>query len=148
MSNAMGGLVAGAMGPLIEGVPLAGIVLLAVGGVLYTIGVPFYAWENLPFRRAIWHGFVMAAAAVHYAAVLTAWCLLSSARRRVRTWAWRRARPFHARKRRSELQLPKRTFAQATGEAALMPQVKLIEKFFRFVKTPAAQTAMQRRLST
>lgn len=67
----MGWLVLAAMGPLIEGVPLAGIVLLAVGGALYTIGVPFYVWEKLPFRRAIWHGFVMVAAGVHYAAVLT-----------------------------------------------------------------------------
>ena len=67
----MGWLVVCATGPLIEGVPLAGIVLLAIGGLLYTIGVPFYAWETLPFRRAIWHGFVMVAAGVHYAAVLT-----------------------------------------------------------------------------
>jgi len=68
---AMGWLVLVAMGPLIEGVPLAGIILLGIGGVLYTIGVPFYVSEKLPFRRAIWHTFVMAAAAVHYAAVLT-----------------------------------------------------------------------------
>jgi hemolysin III len=33
--------------------------------------VPFYIAERLPFRRAIWHGFVMVAAGVHYAAVLT-----------------------------------------------------------------------------
>jgi len=67
----MGWLVLVAMGPLIEGVPLAGIILLGIGGVLYTVGVPFYVSEKLPFRRAIWHTFVMVAAAVHYAAVLT-----------------------------------------------------------------------------
>lgn len=67
----MGWLVVAAMGPLVEGVPLAGVILLAIGGLLYTAGVPFYVWERLPFRRAIWHGFVMAAAGVHYAAVLT-----------------------------------------------------------------------------
>jgi hemolysin III len=67
----LGWLVIAAMGPLIQGVPLAGLILLAIGGALYTIGVPFYVWEKLPFRRAIWHGFVMAAAGVHYAAVLT-----------------------------------------------------------------------------
>jgi len=67
----LGWLVLAAIEPLIDGVPLAGIILLAIGGVLYTVGVPFYAWQRLPFRRAIWHGFVMAAAAVHYAAVLT-----------------------------------------------------------------------------
>lgn len=67
----MGWLIVVATGPMIEEVPLAGIILLFTGGVIYTAGVAFYVWENLPFRRAIWHGFVMAAAAVHYAAVLT-----------------------------------------------------------------------------
>lgn len=67
----MGWLVVVATGPMLEGIPLAGLILLAVGGLLYTVGIPFYAWERLPFRRAIWHGFVMAAAGVHYAAVLT-----------------------------------------------------------------------------
>ncbi|GIK47626.1 MAG: hemolysin III family protein [Hyphomonadaceae bacterium] len=68
---AMGWMIVAAFGPMLEGVPLAGLILLAAGGALYTIGVPFYIWEKLPFRRAIWHGFVMAAAGVHYAAVLT-----------------------------------------------------------------------------
>lgn len=67
----LGWMVVAALGPLVHGVPLAGLILLAIGGALYTIGVPFYVWEKLPFRRAIWHGFVMAAAGVHYAAVLT-----------------------------------------------------------------------------
>lgn len=68
---ALGWMVVAALGPLLNGVPLAGLILLAIGGVLYTIGVPFYVSERLPFRRAIWHGFVVAAAGVHYAAVLT-----------------------------------------------------------------------------
>jgi hemolysin III len=68
---ALGWMVVAALGPLLEGVPLAGLILLAIGGALYTIGVAFYVWERLPFRRAIWHGFVIAAAGVHYAAVLT-----------------------------------------------------------------------------
>lgn len=68
---ALGWLVVAAMGPLTEGVSLAGVILLAIGGGLYTIGVPFYISERLPFRRAIWHGFVFVAAGVHYAAVLT-----------------------------------------------------------------------------
>ncbi len=67
----MGWLVVAAMGPLVQGVPIAGVILLAIGGLLYMAGVPFYVWEKLPFRRAIWHGFVIVAAGVHYAAVLT-----------------------------------------------------------------------------
>ncbi len=68
---ALGLLILVAFGPLVQDVPLAGVILLAIGGALYAIGVPFYVWEKLPFRRAIWHGFVLAAAGVHYAAVLT-----------------------------------------------------------------------------
>lgn len=68
---ALGWMVVAAITPLMRTVPLAGVILLAVGGALYTLGVPFYVWERLPFRRAIWHGFVIAAAGVHYAAVLT-----------------------------------------------------------------------------
>jgi hemolysin III len=67
----LGWLVVIAIRPMIETVPLAGLILLAVGGALYTLGVAFYVRERLPFRRAIWHGFVLAAAGVHYAAVLT-----------------------------------------------------------------------------
>ena len=68
---AMGWLVLAAFGPLVQGVSLAALILLAIGGLIYTIGVPFYVLERLPFRRAIWHGFVFVAAGVHYAAVLT-----------------------------------------------------------------------------
>ncbi|MGB8710590.1 MAG: hemolysin III family protein, partial [Methyloceanibacter sp.] len=34
------------------------------------VGVVFHLWERLPFQNAIWHGFVLAAASVHYAAVI------------------------------------------------------------------------------
>ncbi|RTL76706.1 MAG: hemolysin III family protein, partial [Bradyrhizobiaceae bacterium] len=44
--------------------------LIAIGGVLYSAGVIFHAWERLRFQNAIWHGFVLLAAACHYSAVL------------------------------------------------------------------------------
>ena len=44
--------------------------LLAIGGVLYTAGVVFHLWESLRFQNAIWHAFVLIAAACHYGAVL------------------------------------------------------------------------------
>jgi hemolysin III len=44
--------------------------LLAAGGALYTGGVIFHVWESLRFQNAIWHGFVVLAAACHYGAVL------------------------------------------------------------------------------
>jgi hemolysin III len=43
--------------------------LLAVGGVLYSAGVFFHLWERLRFHNALWHAFVLAAAACHFCAV-------------------------------------------------------------------------------
>lgn len=45
--------------------------LIVIGGALYSIGVLFHVWRSLRFQNAIWHGFVLAAAGVHYIAVLT-----------------------------------------------------------------------------
>tara|TARA_R110001606_G_scaffold384537_1_gene547514 strand:- start:152 stop:658 length:507 start_codon:yes stop_codon:yes gene_type:complete len=55
---------------LIAAVPAATVWLLAAGGMLYTAGVGFHLWHRLPGHNAVWHGFVLAAAACHYFAVL------------------------------------------------------------------------------
>jgi hemolysin III len=60
-----------AVGPLLSGVSTLALGLLLAGGLIYSTGVIVYLRESLPFRRAIWHGFVVAAAATQYAAVLT-----------------------------------------------------------------------------
>ncbi|OYX43557.1 MAG: Hly-III family protein [Rhodobacterales bacterium 32-67-9] len=44
-------------------------VLILTGGGLYSAGVIFYLLERLPFHYTIWHGFVLAASLVFYAAV-------------------------------------------------------------------------------
>lgn len=62
------GLLAG--GALIAALPGPVIALVATGGVLYTLGVVFYVWEKLPFHLTVWHGFVLAASLMFYAAVL------------------------------------------------------------------------------
>jgi hemolysin III len=49
---------------------LAGMALLVSGGVVYTAGVIFYGWKRLPYNHAIWHVFVLAGSALHFAAVL------------------------------------------------------------------------------
>jgi hemolysin III len=49
--------------------PLQVLSLIIVGGILYTAGVIFHIWEQLKFHNAIWHGFVAAAAACHFAAI-------------------------------------------------------------------------------
>lgn len=63
------GVVAGQA--LLAELPLPVLVLMLVGGALYTGGVVFYLWERLPFHNTIWHVFVLAASLVFYAAVLT-----------------------------------------------------------------------------
>ena len=55
--------------PLFHALHIATLILLVIGGALYTIGIIFHLWERLPFQTAIWHLFVVAAAAVHFAAV-------------------------------------------------------------------------------
>jgi hemolysin III len=69
---AMGWLAVVALKPMIEEIPVVALGLLAVGGVLYTAGVPLFLHHKLPYRRAIWHCFVVAGAAIHYAAVFHA----------------------------------------------------------------------------
>jgi hemolysin III len=49
--------------------PYSTLWLLATGGILYTVGVVFHLWESLRFQNAIWHAFVLVAAACHYGAV-------------------------------------------------------------------------------
>jgi hemolysin III len=68
----LGWLVLVAVKPLLESAGLAPMILLAVGGGLYTLGVAFYARKSFKYRRAVWHGHVVAAAAVHWSAVLLA----------------------------------------------------------------------------
>jgi hemolysin III len=69
---ALGWLIVIALKPMFPSIGLAPVILLAVGGLLYTAGVAYYARKTLRYRRAIWHGHVVAAAAVHWSAVLLA----------------------------------------------------------------------------
>jgi hemolysin III len=59
-----------AIEPLFASVSTPAIILLAAGGLLYSIGVLFHLWERLPYQQPIWHAFVLAAAVCHYVAVL------------------------------------------------------------------------------
>lgn len=67
---ALGWIALVALVPLIESVPRAAMWLIAAGGFVYSLGVPVYVAKRLPFRRAIWHTFVLAAATLHWIAVL------------------------------------------------------------------------------
>jgi hemolysin III len=50
--------------------PVSGYLLIA-GSAMYILGVVFHLWERLPYQNAIWHWMVLAAAILHYSAVLT-----------------------------------------------------------------------------
>ena len=66
---AMGWLILFALGPLIRNLPMAGVWWLVAGGVTYSLGVVFYAWNRLPFNHAIWHLFVLGGSFCHVLAV-------------------------------------------------------------------------------
>lgn len=42
---------------------------ITAGGLLYTVGVVFYAAKGMRFSNAIWHGFVIAASACFFVAI-------------------------------------------------------------------------------
>lgn len=67
---AMGWLVVIAAKPILNAVPQSELIWLAAGGLLYTGGVVFFAWQRLRFSHAIWHLFVLGGSACHYVAVL------------------------------------------------------------------------------
>jgi hemolysin III len=66
----MGWLVIVAIKPLVQNVPLTGLLWLAAGGMAYTGGVVFYSMKRVPYSHMIWHLFVAAGSACHFMAVL------------------------------------------------------------------------------
>ena len=66
----MGWLAILAAQPLIRALEPEGLVLLLLGGVAYTAGVPFFAWQRLPYNHVVWHVFVMVGSALHFSCVL------------------------------------------------------------------------------
>ena len=55
---------------VVKALPAMALWFVVAGGVLYTLGVIFHAWQRLRFQNAIWHGFVLCGAACHYTAVV------------------------------------------------------------------------------
>jgi len=55
---------------LVSALPVSTMWFIAIGGVMYSLGVIFHVWERLRFQNAIWHSFVLLAAGLHYTAVL------------------------------------------------------------------------------
>jgi hemolysin III len=55
---------------VVTALPSLALWFVVAGGLLYSLGVIFHAWQRLRFQNAIWHGFVLLGAACHYTAVL------------------------------------------------------------------------------
>jgi len=62
----MGFISFGIIGKLSQQLPTQAIVLLALGGFIYCVGVIFYVKKHIPYTHAIWHLFVLAAAICHF----------------------------------------------------------------------------------
>jgi hemolysin III len=66
----MGWLVVVAIGPLRRALPAAGIAWLLIGGIVYTVGMIFFALsKRVPYTHGVWHLFVLGGSVCHYVAV-------------------------------------------------------------------------------
>lgn len=66
----MGWLAIVAIKPILQLVPVPGILLILAGGIAYTGGLAFFAAHRLPYNHLIWHLFVIAGTVCHFFAVL------------------------------------------------------------------------------
>lgn len=56
--------------PLVHSLPNAAIVGLVLGGVFYTVGIVFYAFDKVRHFHGIWHLFVLGGSVSHYVTIL------------------------------------------------------------------------------
>ena len=67
----MGWMVIFTLKPVIEAVTVKGIIFLAIGGVLYTLGAILYGiGKYKKYMHSVWHLFVLAASIVQFFAIL------------------------------------------------------------------------------
>ncbi len=62
----MGFISLGILGELYEKLPKQAIGLLALGGLIYSLGVFFYVKKTVPYTHAIWHLFVLGGVTCHF----------------------------------------------------------------------------------
>ena len=67
----MGWIVLVAVNPLIAALGMAGFVCLALGGVFYTVGIIFFAFDTrVRHFHGVWHLFVIAGSLLHFVAIM------------------------------------------------------------------------------
>lgn len=65
----MGWLIIVASTQMFANIPTGGLVLLLMGGVIYTAGTLFFVWDRIPYNHAIWHLFVLGGSICHFLAI-------------------------------------------------------------------------------
>lgn len=66
----MGWVALVAIKPMMENIPLGGLILILAGGLTYTVGVVFYVMHRMIYHHAVWHLFVLGGSILHFFAVL------------------------------------------------------------------------------
>jgi hemolysin III len=66
----MGWLCVFAFNEMLVSIPTGGIIWLVAGGMLYMVGVIFYALQKIPYMHAVWHLFVLGGSLCHFLAVV------------------------------------------------------------------------------
>ncbi|HSW36473.1 MAG TPA: hemolysin III family protein [Candidatus Limnocylindrales bacterium] len=66
----MGWMIVFSIGDLLQALPLNGVILLAAGGLAYTLGMVFYAMSERLLMHAIWHLFVLGGSICHFFSIL------------------------------------------------------------------------------
>ena len=66
----MGWLIVFVWNDLVAAIHPTSLILLIIGGLLYTVGAVFYIWKLFKHHHAVWHVFVLSATVCHFFAVL------------------------------------------------------------------------------
>ncbi len=66
----MGWMVLVAVYPLWKAMGTTAVLWIAAGGIIYSLGVVFYAMKHVRYMHAVWHLFVLSGTLVHYGVVL------------------------------------------------------------------------------
>lgn len=67
---AMGWVIIFAIKPLIASMCTISLIFLIIGGILYTLGIIFYAIKKIKYFHSVWHLFTIAGSVFHYFSIL------------------------------------------------------------------------------
>lgn len=56
--------------PIIRNIPPMGVLLLVLGGIIYTVGIIFYIMKRYKYMHSVWHLFVLGGSVCHYLSIL------------------------------------------------------------------------------